>query len=343
MTKRPSISFNDHAFNFTRLPMQAACSMLRRLAVGLLSELLDRNCPPGSPLSAAPEPDLLKYIFNEESRVLSQSHVWKLKRKRPLRRIPKNMRDNLPRSMKKMFTRTIAGKLTPAQWQIAAGNRIALAIGGTKGSGLPDHLWPVAAQIAWNDPNFKLDIALKINQWLRNIQVLAPYQIPMAELSANTFWVLIALAKVKSVSAGQWVSAKERARVRIGKQLQEEAAVQAMTNEWADFWDQWIIRLTTQRWPDGYKQLNTRLCKALIALPLMNLPTGSGLCSNKHPGKPFQKLVGKWFDKLDGIKRLKRSSKDFRRVVLLNLSAPHWELQMPEYFRTTIEKETEYV
>jgi hypothetical protein len=90
--------------------------------------------------------------------------------------------------------------------------------------------------------------------------------------------------------------------------------------------------MATHRWPDGFRNLDPRLCKALLSLPLLDIPNGSTLYSGKRKLRPLKFLKKKLFDKIDRIKRLKRPTKDFRKVVLLNLCHNQWEEEMPEFF-----------
>jgi hypothetical protein len=105
-------------------------------------------------------------------------------------------------------------------------------------------------------------------------------------------------------------------------------------NEWAGFWDQWIIQLACQRWPSAFSQLENRLCKALMGLPLLKTTAAAALCPKKGILKlsPWA-LIEKWFDKIDGIKRLSKSKKDYRRIILLNFAVPNWEKQIPAFFK----------
>jgi hypothetical protein len=326
-------SNKEQQIDFTGLPVKEVSVLLRRIATGLLSELLDTSASPGKPVQATPQPDLVKFLLKDQVLEIGNSYTWKLKRKGPGKRIPKTMREELPRAMRKLVSKTRMGKIKPRQWEIAANNRIALALGGTIGGGLPDDLWQIAAQWAWNDPAFKLSISLKIHEWLRNMRLLVPYEPPTISFSPNSFWLLISLARIKPMRLSQWFSKKERTRVRLGRRLQEEAKAQTMKNQWACFWDQWLIQTATQRWPKGFKQLDSRLCKALVALPLLKISSGSSLCRGKKSlAPPLEKLMEKLFDRIDGIRRLKRPAKDFRRAVLLNISTTDWELYIPQFF-----------
>jgi hypothetical protein len=319
--------------NFNALPVKEMIVILRRLGMHLLEELLGEQGVPGKGLSEEPQPELWKLLSPQEIKTLAQAQVWKVKRNWKTGRIPANMRDDLRRALKKLAPKTIEGKIKPGQWEVGICNRLALALGGTAGGILPDELWPAAAGAAWCDPNFQFSAALKLINWLRNTRLMVPFDHPEPRLSPNTFWVLIALTQIKPLKAGYFFSRKERASVRVQRRFQEEANLRIMVNEWAGFWDQWLIRLACQRWPSGFRQMDTRLCKALLALPLLDTTAMTKLCGNKRSfSLSIRLFIEKWFDKLDGIKRLRMSAQSRRRQALLNLTAPGWENRMPDFF-----------
>jgi len=329
-----SINTEDKlSLNFSGLPVPEAVEMLRRLALGLLSELIDTTAIAGRSMKAAPQPDLHKYLLHDQIKKLAASAIWKVQYKRAFKRIGAAMRENLPRAMKRLITRTGKGKVNLRQWLRAANNRVAYALGGTKGNGLPDDLWALAAGMAWNDPGFKLTVSLKLYDWLRKQQVLVPYDLPVIVLHPNTFWILIALTTARPKKSGRWYSRKRRARVRTALHLQEEAKFQILSGGWASFWDQWLIQLTTQRWPQGYMQLDSRLCKAVMSLPLLNISSDSRFCSGKKARAPIVKQIAdRIFNKLDGVRILKRPTRDFRRSVLMSLSHIYWYKEIPDFF-----------
>lgn len=325
----------EKGVDFTGLPLEEIVLILRRLGLRLLGELLAPPCYPGKALPVKPQPGLNTMLTAQDIKILSRANIWKLRRtgSRKTGRIPKNLREQLSRALKKIITKSINGKITAPQWEIALCNRIALAQGGTKGDVLPEDLWPAAAEAAWCNADFQLSVAIKINDWLRRIRLLVPYELPIAILSPTTFWVLIALAKIKPLKFPDWFT-KKRAGIRVSRRFQQEAQWQMIRNEWAGFWDQWIIQLCSQRWPTAFTQLENRLCKALMGLPLLRTNSASTLCKKKGVLKfSLWPLVEKWFDLMDGIKRFPRPGKDYRRIILLNFTVPNWENQMPDFFK----------
>jgi len=322
--------------DFSRLPIKEIILILRRLAMRLLEELLAPPCEVGKVLSIKPQPGLKSILTAQDIKILARANVWKVKfsGSRKTGRISKNLREDLSRALNKLVTKSINGKITAQQWQIAVCNRIALALGGTRGDILPDDLWATAAEAAWCSEDFQLSIAMKINDWLRIMRLLVPYEPPIVILSPITYWVLIALAQVKPLKFYHWFSKKKRAGLRVSRRFQKEAQWQMIKNEWAGFWDQWIIQLASQRWPSAFSQLEDRLCKALTGLPLLKTTAATALCPKKRILKlspwPF---IEKWFDKMDGIKRLAKSKRDYRRIILLNFAVPNWEKQIPTFFK----------
>jgi hypothetical protein len=137
----------------------------------------------------------------------------------------------------------------------------------------------------------------------------------------------------KPLTFRYWFSRTERAAVRVERRFQEEAHLRIAVNEWADFWDQWLIRLASQRWPAGFGHLDARVCKALVALPLLDTTSLPKLCRvRKNLKRLFRLIIEKWFDKRDRIKRFPRPQKGRRKYALLNFSAPNWHEHMPEFF-----------
>jgi hypothetical protein len=327
--------------NFNALPVKEMILLLRRLGMYLLEELLGEQGVAGKELSEEPQPELWKLLTYREIKTLAQAQVWKVKWNWKTGLIPANMRDDLRRALKKLIPKTIDGKIKSRQWEVGICNRLALALGGTAGNILPDELWLAAAGAAWCDPNFQFSVAMKLINWLRNTRLMVPYEHPEPRLSPNTFWVLIALTQIKPLEAGYFFSPKERAAVRVQRRFQEEANLRIMVNEWAGFWDQWVIRLASQRWPSGFRQMDTRLCKALLALPLLDTTAMPKLCRSKTSLMLSIRLfIEKWFAKIDGIRRLRRSTQSRRRQALLNLTAPGWENHMPDFF-TAVENRGE--
>jgi hypothetical protein len=326
----------DQGLDFTRLPLEETILILRRLAVRLLGELLAPPGEPGKVLSVKPQPELKSILTAQDIKILARINVWKVKfsGSRKTGKISKSLREDLPRALRKLVTKSINGKISARQWQIAVCNRFALALGGTRGDILPDDLWSTAAEAAWCSEDFQLSVAMKINDWLRRMRLLVPYELPIVILSPITFWVLIALAKVKPLKFHHWFSKNKRAGIRVNRRFQKEAQWQMIKNEWAGFWDQWIIQLASQRWPPAFSQLENRLCKALMGLPLLKTTATAALCPKKGVLKlsPWP-LIEKWFDRMDGIKRLSKSKKDYRRIILLNFAVPNWEKQIPAFFK----------
>ena len=94
--------------DFTDLPVKEVTILLRGIATGILSELLDSSCPPGKSLPVRTQTDLLKFLPRNAIMPIHQAFIWKIKRKGPANRIRGNMREELSRSMKKLVKKTKA-------------------------------------------------------------------------------------------------------------------------------------------------------------------------------------------------------------------------------------------
>lgn len=326
---------DNKGLDFGGLPVGEVSAVLRRLVGRILDELFDEDCGPGQPLKKARPLKIGELLTRKEFLLLDSSCVWEVHKKRPAYRIASAFRDELPRALKKLMKRTVnrKKKVTAEQWNTAVCNRVALALGGTAGDGLPDGLWPVVAKAAWYDPYFTHTINMKIIRWLKQMRLFYPFQVPAAHFSLPTFWILIAISDPKPLKFHTMFSHTERAAVRVCRRLFREAHMEAMTNGWAGFWDQWLIRLAMQRWPSGFKHLDTRLCKALMALPLMGNRDWTKQCTAKGKVKLYNRTFGeRVHDLIDRIKRRRRPPRDFHRTALLNLTAQGWENHMPEMF-----------
>lgn len=328
-------SSEESRIDFTRLPIEETAVILRRLIDHILDKLLDPGSKPGQPPGEVAPLELAALLTGKEIQLLDSASIWVVKRKGFRQRIKRNFRDELPRALRKVVKKSVSPKkkVSAFEWQIGVSNRLSLACGGTAGDGLPDGFWPLVAKAAWCEPGFQHSTGMKIVQWLRSMRLFYPYQIPVANFTLSTFWVLIAMMKPKPLKWRCWISKKERAGVRVCRRLFREAHMQAMVNGWADFWDQWLIRLAVQRWPEGIKGMDTRLCRAILALPLLVNNEWSKTCTGKGKIKIYNRtLAERVCDFLDGVKRRRRPPREFHRAALLYLAAPGWEERVPEMF-----------
>jgi hypothetical protein len=326
---------NEPGLDFNHLPMEEIIQVLRRLGLKLLEDLLEERSrrKPGKPLPVMPQPILQDFLSKPEIQKLSEAEIWQLKRAPKTGRIPGNLREELPKALKKMAPKAVKGKVSFRNWQLGSNNRLALALGGTRGNIIPDALWPLTASSAWNDPGFQFTAAQKIIQHLRNHNLMIPYQFPDIELSDKTFWFMILLGKKRPLNYRYFFSRKERNGARIIHRLQELAQREITVSEWAGFWDQWIILQASQRWPEGFRALDPRISKALVALPLLDTTQMNKLCKDKKKIKiRIRPIIDNFFEIRDRIKRQPMPAKSRREYALLNMAAPRWQEQMPTFF-----------
>lgn len=280
-------SLNKHQIDFTHLPLQEIAFLLRRLGKALITQLLETPSTHHTNTNSRP-PDLLNFILKDEGYRLTRTRVWKSSKRR--------------RSLRKLVRRAVHGKLNAKQWELAVNQHITFHIGGSKGNGLPDALWRMAGLLAWQDPLFKLWVHQKIYAELRQTHLLSPLQTLFITLSPNTFWVLINLMNLKPGYFVRFFSSPKRARVRLARALKEEGMMQIQGDEWAGFWDQWVIQRASLCWPAGFAQMDRYICKSLLELPLLNTPLDSPLYSGRYKKmslwQPKQAVIHSGYDEI---------------------------------------------
>ena len=177
-------------------------------------------------------------------------------------------------------------------------------------------------------------------RYLRERELFMPFALPVVSFSPRTFWLLIALAPTQQTGPGQMLFSKRRAAVRVEQRLHREAWGQVMEDHWAGFWDQWLIRLTMECWHDSFRFLDKRLCRAFMQLPFRF--TGALHCEScpSHQAPPARQ-PGKFWERFDGIYRLRRPEVDSRRVGDYDFAAPGWEEQMPAFFVPGVQQRAE--
>ncbi len=314
--------------------MENVILTLRRLGMRLLEELLKDD--------DSPQPSLKIIISKQESQLLADSYFWKLKKKRKTGRISSNLNNQLTRTLKKMTKRAIKGKLSPGQWQVGFYNRIWSAFGGLPGNIIPHRLWPAAAQAAWKDLHFQLSVSRKIFHWFHENRVIAPFQWPQVQLSAQTFSVLICFADIKPLTVRYWFSRKERKYIRGQRKFKQEAHRLAMDQEWAGFWDQWIIHRASQRWPAAFSKLDPRLRQTLQDLPLMTaVPFPRTKPYKRRFSDGLRSFIEACFNRFDRVRTFKPNKKEHPKSPLFNFTDPAWVDQVPLFFPISIEKKSQ--
>ncbi len=331
----------EDKFDFTQLPIFEVAQILRRIAMQLLDELIESSPNPQSSQDNNKKqpsiPQLKEYFSKKDIQLFSQSALW---RYHPYSRtgiIPSNLRKKPTKALKYLSKKALKGKLTPQKWEIGCFNRLAFLLGGTKADILPDSLWPVAASLAWQDPEFQFSILQKIHQMLRQRQLFDISEIPLIRISPITFWLLIALTSQNPLKFRYPLSSNERAAVRSQKRLHLLALNFLTQNQWAGFWDQWIIRLALFRWTSAFQYLPSQLSRAILELPLMNTPNIPTIKPTKHYfKKAIRHFIQDIFEDIDGIKRLPTPPPILSPYAQLHFTHPQWESQAPSFFSASL-------
>jgi len=323
--------------DFTKLPVDDVILILRRTGFRLLEELLETPFEAGKPLEGIQLPRLSHFFSGQEVDELYGSCIWKVKRKRKTGFIKRNLREKLYKSLKKLSEKAIKGKINADVWNIGYNNRLSIALGGTKGNILPDDFWFFVSQVAWCEPQFQLSAGVRVLKWLRKSRFLAPVEIPGFYVSPNIFWVLIALTEMKPLTFRYWISKRERNRVRLERILKENAHNLVCVDNWAGFWDQWIIDLASQIWPSGFCFLDRKMLNALLEIPFIHKdPITEASKNTKKINLKLKLLLRKsiefCFGKIDRVKRFPQSGSTRDRNPLLNIIARDWQEKMPAFF-----------
>lgn len=241
---------------------------------------------------------------------------------------------NLGLSYKVTVAQAIAGKLSDHAWRARILGRLELDFDGLPPRYMPDDLWPVVSEFAWRDLDFQHWVAAQVRSYFRPRVLFMLGDMPVATLSPRTFWVLIALASLEMQTARPWASPNQRMVQKaikllltpfIGftqeslnrrmvrkaiKRLQNEGQRQALATGWAGFWDQWILSEALRHWPDAFNKLDSQLCDALLALPLLAITSPAALLQSYS------------------------ERKDKASQPPVKLAAPNWKKDMPGWFQS---------
>lgn len=327
----------EDKFDFTQLPIFEVAQILRRIATRLLDELIESSPNPHSSQNINKKqptpPQLKEYFSKNDIRIFSQSALWRYHPSPRTGIIPSNLRRKPAKALKHLSKKAIKGKLSPQKWEIGCFNRLAFLLGGTQADILPDSLWPVTASLAWLDPEFQFSILQKIHLMLRQKQLFDISEIPFIQISPVTFWLLIALTSQNPLKFRYPFSSNERTAVRTEKRLHHLALHFINQNQWAGFWDQWIIRLALFRWTPAFQYLPSQLSRAILELPLMNTPNIPTIKPKKHHlKKTINHFIQDIFEDIDGIKRLPPPPPILSPYAQLHFTHPQWESQAPSFF-----------
>ena len=299
--------------DFSRLPMQEVVLILRRLGLQTIDDLLTGNR----------RPDLGTRLTVRESHMLQNRRAWKISWWRRLVHVPEGFPGNLAIGMRDMLSSALLGIISKRQWQIRMRDRLALATDVAECDILPDWSWSPVSHTAWRDPGFCHEVAWRIFNYHRIRLPLSDGSVSPVILNPNTFWVLLALADVRP--GKHWLRGKERSRARQADLLRRIARYQAFGGKWAGFWDQWLIRMACEKWPEGLQNLPRGFRLALSRMPLMR-----GLVPPKRrltAARIFRGLSRKLFLSSKGSRR----PASLKTIKDLDLTNPDWAGEIPSW------------
>jgi len=311
---------NRPVINFSALPMAEIYLILRNLGGGLLEAVLHGR----------ERPELSSFLLERDVLTFSKSKVWETPLHRRLLQIPKHLRVNLANGLKEPISSAWSGSLSAEQWRLRTRDRLAYALGASPFHILPDAFWPLATHMAWEDPMFCHQYAGLVVGILKKEPPLINGLVPHISFSPITFQVLILLAANKqpfSISlSGQ------RALVRITNRLRQGSAMMVSENQWAGFWDQWLIVRALRYWPEGAEELAPSLRRILARLPLLD----NTLLTGRRRGiwerikcYPLKRQCLNIADKLVAIPAPRVSSSKESTP-----ASPNWRDEIPEYMRS---------
>jgi len=281
--------------DLTALPLMELASTLRTIGQNLLCNLLYGGC----------QPDWSALFPLGHARILAQSRA---SMRASLRRQLARVTGKEPvLQYEEAVNRAIAGKLSPRAWRARVLGQLKLRFGGLPSIYLPDDLWPVLTEVAWRDLDFQYWVAAQVRIYFRPQVLFKPGEVPFAELSPKTMWVLIVLSGAGISRPSRSFIPGQRTILRAVRRLQGTGQRQALESPgWAGFWDQWVISEALQRWPGALKSLDAELRDALLALPLLTITSPETLAQQD---------------------KKRKSKTETRQLAVLN-----WKKEMPEWF-----------
>ena len=304
----------EREIDFTQLPMQEMTLILRRLGLQIIEELLAER----------PEPDLSARLTVRESKLLRHRTPWRINPWRRLVHVPEGFPGNLALGMRDMMSSALLGIISKRQWHYRIRDRIALAVDGVEDKMLPYWAWPLVAQTAWADPAFRHEVAWRIHRRQRDRLPLSDGSICPVMLQPETFWVLLALCDIRP--GKHWLRSSERLRARQADRMRHIARVQTLGGQWAGFWDQWIIRMACQQWPQAYQRQPGGFRQALGRMPLMR-----GVVPQKRRFELANLGKTLWWNLFLPGSRQWRQGKNRKPLKDLELANPGWSGQIPPW------------
>lgn len=260
--------------DLTRMPLEPAAALLRRVGEALLTALLNREPAPSLAqlVGRAELPLLLPYAWGRHALPLRQSLIRPWLRQlwwwwMPLRRKAWAPPPVLP-SLQRSLQRAIQRPITPDRWGELAAIWVDRSVGGIDRRWLAAPFWPLAGELAWGDTAYLTNTSRLIRRTLAQRVIFFPGPPPVPALAAPTYWTLIALAEVGQPTP--WPPLPRRRVIIAGlRRLQAIGTRITLAPGWAGCWDQWIITEALRLWPNASEQaVAAPLRSALAALPI---------------------------------------------------------------------------
>ena len=275
---------NTIPYDLTLIPLQDTAVLLREVGEKLLVSLLREESRPV--LTAYISSQLSQRLALPRGAVVSKSEI----------------------TYADLLSQSVYGQLSKSAWIGGVGGRVARAIGLDSSQLFPDIAWPLVAELAWHHLDVQHRVAGWIHEYLHTRTFILPGERSLAQLSLKTFWVLIALSAATQSNLPRRASQEERWHYTAASHLQEIAQRQALTPDWAGFWDQWVLLKALQAWQPKGTTLDVRFFHALLALPLVRLAAPE--LSNK----------------------LLQEQQGLAPGTAIKLATPEWKEEMPKWF-----------
>ncbi len=320
-------NFDSHALKVDPQPMLAVSTILRDLAMRLVEDLFSRD-------NKRP-PNLTTLLSQQEARAIAEVHLWKRKggTSAAPARIPRTGQDRLKPTLKDVVTKALKGETKPDEWQTTFHDRMVSALGGgTPGNGLPLEMEPLIEKAAWTDPRFRRFMIAKTREFLKERVLFIPGEQWVPEFSGDIFWVLVGLADVKEVEG-------QRTLTRLAREIREGARHRVMKEGWANFWDQWLVRLARQRWAFSFDRDKSMFCRSLLALPLLSRPTAPAPEQGPYVAKlTLWERIKKWFPTfLGGAGKRKDPLLKLKKTLEpMAIAHPDWEDRRPDFLKEVL-------
>lgn len=130
---------------------------------------------------------------------------------------------------------------------------------------IPPEVWWMYGEAAWRDPRFLREATRLITDFIRTRAVLLEGVVPQAAPHPNTMWMLLALcAPVRTgLPHSPWTT-----KARINRVFHKVAVGRVHEEQWARFWDQWLLARAVRNRARVTFRVDPVLKDSLFALPV---------------------------------------------------------------------------